>query len=71
MTLSLILQEAIALPERERAALICKLLQSLPVPGTDVSDREVSVRDKELENGTAEELSQEEFVRRVRSGRCA
>lgn len=69
MTLSQIQQEAIALPERERADLICKLLETLPAEGTDVSDEEVAARDRELENGTAEELSHEEFVRRVRSER--
>lgn len=69
VTLNQIQQEAIALPERERADLLCKLLETFPAAGTDVSDAEVAARDRELENGTVQELSHEEFVRRVRSER--
>lgn len=33
--------EALALPDRECASLAAKLLDTLPPPGTDVSDQEV------------------------------
>jgi hypothetical protein len=69
MTLNEIQQEAIALPERQRADLICKLLETLPPARTDVSDEEVAARDRELENGSVEPLSHEEFVRRVQAER--
>jgi hypothetical protein len=69
MTLNEIQQEAIALPERQRADLVCKLLETLPPAGTDVSDEEVTARDRELENGDVEALPHEEFVRRVQAER--
>ena len=69
MTLNEIEQEAIALPERQRADLVCKLLETLPPAGIDVSDEEVVSRDRELESGEVEALSHEEFVRRVQAER--
>lgn len=69
MTLKEIQQEAIALPERQRADLVCRLLETLPPAGTDVSDEEVAARDRELENGDIKALSHEEFVRRVQAER--
>ena len=57
--------EALALPERERAALAAKLLDTLPPPGTDISDAEVEQRERELETGQDVAISHEEFVRGV------
>jgi hypothetical protein len=58
-------KQAIALAEPQRVDLVCKLLDTLPPPGTDVSDEEVGRRDAELDNGEVQELSHDEFVRRV------
>jgi len=69
MKLEEIEREAIALAEEERIDLVCKLLDTLPPPGTDVSDEEVAKRDAELDNGEVEELSHDEFVRRVKRER--
>lgn len=69
MKLAEIEQEALALPERERAALATKLLDTLPAPGMDVSDDEVDRRERELESGQVAAISHEEFVRRVRQER--
>lgn len=69
MKLAEIEKEAIALPEGQRADLVCKLLETLPPPGTDVSDEEVAGRERELESGAVEPLSHEEFVRRVQAER--
>ena len=57
------------LPEREKADLVCKLLEALPSAAIDVSDEEVLERERKLEAGEIEELSQDEFVRRVREER--
>ena len=69
MKLQEIEREAIALPEGQRVDLVCKLLNTLPPPGTEVSDEEVAARERELESGTVEPLSHEEFVHRVRAER--
>ena len=69
MKLAEIEQEALALPERERASLAVKLLDTLPPPGTDVSDDEVESRERELESGQVTAISHEEFVRRVQQER--
>jgi hypothetical protein len=61
--------EALGLPESLRAGLALPLLQSLPASGLDVSDEEVLLRDQELENGSVEALSHDEFVRRVEATR--
>jgi putative addiction module component (TIGR02574 family) len=58
-------RQAIALTEPERVDLVCKLLDTLPPAGMDVSDEEVSRRDAELDNGEVQELSHDEFVHRV------
>lgn len=50
MNLTEIEQEALALSDRERASLAAKLLDTLPPPGTDVSDEEVERREKQLES---------------------
>ena len=69
MKLAEIEQEALALPDRERASLAAKLLDTLPPPGTDVSDDEVERREHELESGQVAAISHEEFVRRVQHER--
>lgn len=69
MKLAEIEQEALALPDRERASLAAKLLHTLPPPGTDVSDQEVEQRERELESGQVAAISHEEFVRRVQQAR--
>ena len=57
--------EALALPEQQRASLAAKLLDTLPPPGTDITDDEVQRREAELESGQVAAISHEEFVRRV------
>ncbi len=69
MSLVEIEQEALKLPDREKADLVCKLLGALPSAGIDISDEEVFKREQKAEAGEIEELSQEEFVRRVRKQR--
>ena len=69
MKLAEIEQEALALPDRERATLAAKLLDTLPPPGTDVSDEEVEQRERELESGQVTGILHEEFVRRVQKER--
>ena len=64
-----IAQEALALPDRDRATLAAKLLETLPPPGTDVSDEEVEQREREMESGQVTAISHEEFVRRVQEQR--
>jgi hypothetical protein len=43
------------LGERDRVDLVCKLLDTLPPPGTDVSDEEVARRERELDKGEVDE----------------
>jgi len=62
-------QEALALPDRDRASLAAKLLDTLPPPGTDVSDEEVEQREREMESGQVTAISHQEFVRRVQEQR--
>jgi putative addiction module component (TIGR02574 family) len=69
MKLATIEQDALALPECERAALAVKLLDTLPPPETEVSDEEVERRESDLESGRVTAISQEEFVQRVRQAR--
>jgi hypothetical protein len=69
MSLSEIEQEALKLPEREKADLVCKLLEAMPSPAIEVSDEEVLEREQKLHAGEIEELSHDEFVRRVREER--
>ena len=69
MKLAEVEHEALALPERERASLAAKLLDTLPPPGTDVSDEEVERRERELESGEVAPVLHEEFVRRVQRER--
>ena len=62
-------QEALKLSDREKARLVRKLIDALPSADIDVSDGEVVEREQKLEAGEIEELSQDEFVRRVRKER--
>ena len=58
-----------ALPDRDRAALAAKLLDTLPLPETDVSDEEIEQRERELDLGQVTAISHQEFVRRVQEQR--
>jgi hypothetical protein len=69
MKLMEIEQEALALPDRDRASLVAQLLDTLRPPGTDVSDEEVEQREREMESGQATAISHEELVRRVQEQR--
>jgi hypothetical protein len=62
-------QEALALPERDRASLAAKLLDTLRAPGAYVSDEEIEQREQELESGAVHAISHDEFVRRVQQER--
>ena len=62
-------QEAKALSPKERATLVAALLDTLPAPGTDVSDEEVARRERELDSGSVAPISHEEFVHRVTKAR--
>ena len=65
MKLAEIEQEALALPDRERASLAAKLIGTLPFPEAEVSDEEVERREQDLESGHVTSISHEEFVRRI------
>ena len=65
MMLAEVVKEALALPENERALLAVSLLETLPPPEPDLSDDEVLERDAHLESGRAEEISHQEFIRRI------
>ena len=69
MKLADIEQEALTLSDRDRASLAAKLLDTLPPPGTDVSDEEVEQRERELESGQVVGILHDEFVRRVQKER--
>ena len=69
MKLAEIEQQALGLPERERASLAAKLLGTLPASESDVSDEEVESRERQLESGQVAAISHEEFVRRVEQER--
>jgi hypothetical protein len=62
-------QEAMALPDHDRASLASRLLDTLPPPGTDVPDEEVEQRERELESGLVTAISHQEFARRVQEQR--
>jgi len=69
MSLAEIEKEALALSEEERGRLAALLLETLPPPGTDVSDEEVWQREAEMESGRVQPISHEEFVRLVQQER--
>ena len=62
-------QEAIALPEKQRASLVSTLLETLSPLDLDVTDEEVGRRDAELESGAVQPITHEELVRRVNEAR--
>jgi hypothetical protein len=62
-------QEAMALPDRERASLAAKLLDTLPPPGTEVLDEEVDRREQDLDSGQVTAISHTGFVRGGREQR--
>jgi hypothetical protein len=62
-------QEALALTDGERVSLAARLLDTLPPPGTDVSDEEMEQREQELDSGQLTAISHQEFVRRVQDQR--
>ncbi len=65
MKLAEIEQEALALPDRERASLVAKLIGTLPFPEAEVSDDEVEQRERDLDSGQVAPISHEEFVRGI------
>ena len=69
MSLAEIEQAALTLPESDRAALVTKLLDTLPAYEGDVSDAEVDQREQELDSGIVSPLSHDKFVRRVQRER--
>lgn len=69
MKLAQIEEKAMALTKAERASLAARLLETLPPPGTDVSDEEVARREREMESGEVAALPHEEFIRRVQQER--
>jgi len=68
MSLAEIEKQALALNEKERARLAVSLLETLSLE-IELSDEEVLQRDADLDNGRSEEISHEEFVRRVEQTR--
>jgi hypothetical protein len=65
MSIAEVEKEVLALPENERARLVVSLLETLPPPEAELSDEELLQRDADLASGRTEEISHEEFVRRV------
>ncbi|MBM3834301.1 MAG: addiction module antitoxin RelB [Verrucomicrobia bacterium] len=68
MSLAEVEKQALALNEKERARLAVSLLETLSLE-IELSDEEVLQRDADLDNGRSEEISHEEFVRRVEQTR--
>jgi hypothetical protein len=69
MSLAEVEKQALALNEEERGRLAALLLETLPPPGTDVSDEEVWQREADLETGRVQPISHEEFVQLVEQER--
>jgi len=69
MNLREIEQEALALSEPDRAALVLSLMDTLVPVGTEVSDDGVLRRDEEMEKGEVAPMMHEEFVRRIQADR--
>ena len=69
MSLAEVEKQALALSENERARLAVSLLETLPPSGAEISDEEVLQRDADLESGRVQEISHEEFGRRVQQER--
>ena len=62
-------QEALALNEQDRTALVLALMEAFSAPLTETSDEEAIQRDQELETGGVKPLTHDEFVSRVREDR--
>jgi len=62
-------QQALALSDGQRAALVAKLLHTLPPIAYDVSDSEIELRERDLATGNVTVISHNEFVRRVQEER--
>jgi putative addiction module component (TIGR02574 family) len=64
---------ALALPVKQRVLLAESLLGSLPPTGDDWSEatemEEVDRREREIESGQVQPLSEVEFLRRIEAGR--
>jgi hypothetical protein len=69
MKLQEIEQEALALSDDDHAALALSLLETLPTPGTEITDEEGLPRDAKMESGEVSPLSHEKFVRPVQQER--
>jgi hypothetical protein len=69
MKLAEIEQEALGLSEVDRAALVLALMASLKAPESEISDQEITERERELDSGEVSPMLHEEFVRRVREDR--
>lgn len=59
-------EQALTLPDEDRAAMASALLHSLEPPAYDVSDAEVQQRRRELENGEVAEISHDELLAQVK-----
>lgn len=68
MSLAQVEKQALALNENERARLAVSLIETLS-PEIEVSDEDVLQRDADLDSGRTDEISHEEFVRRVKRER--
>ena len=68
MSLAEVEKEALALNDLDRARLMAALIETLP-RDSDLSDEEVLQRDADLSSGQAEEISHDEFVKRVEAER--
>jgi putative addiction module component (TIGR02574 family) len=69
-----VLSEALRLPVEERARLALELLRSLdePEPGTaEAWDAEIDRRGAEVDTGTADTISLEEYQAHIRERRAA
>ena len=69
MSLADLQKEALDLPENERALLAVSLLETLSPLEPEVSDDEIMKRDADLESGRTQEISHQEFIRRVETER--
>lgn len=58
-------QEAKALTARQRTALVSELLKTLPLPAHAVTNEEVAEQERELDSGRVQEISHQEFIRRI------
>ena len=56
-TVDSIVSQASELSDRERSAIVTRLLEGLPAPDYDVSDEAVQKRRRELESGEVEDIS--------------